>query len=187
MIKALPKQMAQLLEKSSSPRSETDILLSELPEITNGNGKSLLYVGASIWRAYLLDEFIAWGWKPLILEVFPPNVEYWGQVRKIPTVQGDICSVALPHYDLAFWWHGPEHVHKEYLPAALQNIERAADLVILSCPEGDSPQGAAYENPFEKHLWSVSKTDLDAFGYNTRVDQRPNTNIPGIIAWKRNK
>lgn len=174
-----------LLLKALNDLPERENLIKELPELLNGAGKTALYVGASIWRAFLLDDLVGWGWKTTVLEVWPTNADHIRHTYNIPVIQGEVVTSPLNQtFDLALWWHGPEHVTKENLPRALQNLETHCNLVVLGCPENDAAQGPLYDNPFENHLWNVSQDDLRQLGYNVRSDPRPG-NPNNIIAWKR--
>ena len=165
--------------------SEREVLIKELPELLNGAGKTALYVGASVWRAFLLDDLIRWGWKTTVLEVWPTNVDCIRNTYNVPVIQGEVVTSPINQtFDLVLWWHGPEHVTKENLPRALNSLETHSSLIVLGCPENDSPQGLVYDNPFETHLWNVSQDDLRQLGYKTRSDPRPG-NPNNIIAWKR--
>jgi hypothetical protein len=182
--------MSQHTEDKTADSSEKGALIPELLEILDGYGKTALYVGASVCRAYLLDDLIHWGWRTTVVEIWPQNVEHIRLTRNIPVILGDIATALIGGpYDLGFWWHGPEHVSKEDLAKALANLEAACGLgglVVLGAPEGYSPQGAYYDNPFESHLWSVSADDLRQLGYNVSIEPRPG-NPPNITAWKRTR
>lgn len=164
---------------------EKGALLEEFPEILSGGGKALLYVGASEYRAYMLDDLVSWGWKPVILEAWPANAAFLRQ--KFPVIEGDVAKADIPgHFAAAIWWHGPEHLDRQSLPATLAKLEAAADLVVLGCPSGPAPQGEAYGNPFEAHRWTVAPGDLAALGYSIRTDPRPGQ-PDNILAWRRTR
>ena len=55
-------------------------LVRLVPTITEGNGKTALYVGAMPTRQDFLDALIAWGWKVTIIEQFAP---YLPELRQI--------------------------------------------------------------------------------------------------------
>jgi hypothetical protein len=176
-----------MLNISAQDLPEKGALIKELPELLNGTGKTALYVGASVWRAYMLDDLISWGWKTTVLEVWPTNADHIRRIYNIPVIQGDVVTSPLDQtFDLVLWWHGPEHVTQDNLPRALANLESHSALVALGCPENNAPQGPAYGNPFENHLWSISQNDLRNLGYNVRSDLRPG-NPSNITAWKRTK
>lgn len=181
-------------------------LLKCLPGIFDGYGKRLLYVGASSGRSYLLPDFCAGGYQVDILEAWTHNAKILRQKweGKGPghgrVVQGDVRDRRLysgrgflspDSYDVAFWWHGPEHIPEKELALTLRLLERAARLVVLGCPWGPCPQGAVGGNRFERHLSSFEPKDFGALGYSTDV-------VPGegpggrghrshITAWKERK
>ena len=152
--------------------------------------KSLLYIGASKRRQFLLPELAKIGWLIDILEVFPENVGHLRNhrpngVRMIR--EGDVRCDPFPQppYDAAVWWHGPEHVPKEDVPGALARLEEAARLVVLGGPLEDPPypEGAApYRNPHERHHWSITVPAIEQFGYTVARVRRPL--IAGFVAWK---
>jgi len=158
-------------------------------------GKTLLYIGASRWRQDLLPELASRGWIIDIIEIFKENVDFLrehcrpprrdgGGVRSI--IHGDVRTELLGSYDAAVWWHGPEHVPEEDLPAALGRLEKAARLVVLAAPfddpASDPDAPPPYGNPHERHLWPVLPEDLQALGYETIKVPRPRS--PAIVAWK---
>lgn len=164
---------------------EKGALLAELPEILNGQDKRLLYVGASVQRAYMLHDLIQLGWNTAVIEIWPENAKFIQHTYGVPVICGDVVSSFLPApYDLGLWWHGPEHVHKEYFTKALANLENACSLVVLGCPNGEAPQDLCYDNVFERHLWNVYPEDLTSLGYKVRIDPRPG-HPDNILAWKR--
>lgn len=148
----------------------------------------LLYVGASILRSQCLPDLVAAGHQVTILEIWPDNVAHY-RARGFTVVQGDVRQVGtlnLPRYDVAFWWHGPEHVALSDLPATLAALEELADLVVLACPWGESPQGAVYGNPHEAHRISLAPLFFTARGYRTWTMGRPGLQSRSqIIAVKR--
>jgi len=166
--------------------AEMEDLLAAIPEIAQGPKgiKHALYVGASRWRAFLLPELSEWGWKPIILEPWPTNIDYLEHNYDVPIMQGEIVTSPLAcRFGLGLWWHGPEHVYRESFPRALANLENHCDLVVLGCPLGEAPQDALDGNPFEWHRWSPQTKDFEDLGYTTVVAPRPG-HVPNIIAWK---
>ena len=148
----------------------------------------LLYVGASKLRAQCLPELVQAGHQVTILEIWPDNAALY-RARGFDVVLADVRQAAaleLPHYDVAFWWHGPEHVTLAELPVALAALETLADLVVLACPWGRSPQGAVYGNPHEAHVSELSPEAFNRWGYRTSTLGRPGTQSRSqIIAIKR--
>jgi hypothetical protein len=158
-----------------------------VPEVF-GTG-TLLYIGASVRRAQCLEELVASGREITVLEVWPPNADHYRARTDLTVVCGDVRNVAnlsLPHnnYDVAFWWHGPEHVPKEELPAVLADIEKRARLVVLACPWGMYPQQAIDGNMYEKHLSALGPENFQDLGYKTATLGKPggraNSNIIAV-------
>ena len=151
-----------------------------------------LYVGASRDKfANSARELIKAGRVVTILEIWEPNVEFYRQQPSVAQViQGDVRDVAtldLPHYDLAMWWHGPEHIPAADLPATLRALEEHADLVVLGCPFGLTVQRPEEMrgNPWQEHLAGLLPADFERMGY--RVDtfgKEADWNACNILAWK---
>ena len=151
----------------------------------------VLYVGAKPERMEMLDLFIEAGSVVDILEIWSPNVEAllrWkgesGHVRNV--IKGDVRTADLVgKYDVAVWYHGPEHVAKEDLSFCLSNLEMMArKMVVLGMPWGVYRQGPAGGNVFETHRANLYPRDLQAFGYSTDTIgemDRPGSNL---LAWK---
>lgn len=166
---------------------EEESLLKNIPEIIDGNGKKMLYVGASQWRAYLYDNFIIYGYKIDILEIFEPNVLFLRE-KGFNVIQGDVCkldSFIKDNYDVIFWWHGPEHIEKDKLEYTLSRLELFGNLIILGCPSDEvSLQEEVYGNIYEKHLWNPQQSDFEKFGFNTsRIQRTPYSDH--ITAWRK--
>lgn len=173
-------------------------LLKCLPGILKGEGKRLLYVGASSGRSYFLPDFRAGGYHVDILEAWDFNVkilrEKWSEKKKGQgkVFHGDVRNclriVKPESYDVVFWWHGPEHIHAKDLARTLKQLEAVAPLVILGCPWGLAPQGPVGGNEYERHLASLEPSDFEKLGYKT--DTVPGAGKDGrgprshITAWK---
>lgn len=135
---------------------------------------TLLYIGASVRRAQFLDALIDAGRRVTIVEAYVFNARHY---RNYPGLEAVVCGdvrdlarLDLPHarYAVAFWWHGPEHVRNEELPAVLGAIEACADLVVLGCPWGVYPQAEVGGNRYERHIATLEPDVFHALGY--RVD-----------------
>lgn len=162
-----------------------------LPELSDGEGKNILYIGANQVRpphhaATLVDS----GWRVHLLEAFLGNLEFVSQYNLFDTLTwGDIRSTRFPPqtFDAAIWWHGPEHITHEELYSTLDNIQSmVTDFVVLGCPHGKYIQGAVYGNDYEKHLWSVEPQDLEEYGYKV-VPYKTNLPIKHLLAWRFKK
>lgn len=151
----------------------------------------VLYVGAKPERMEMLDLFIEAGSAVDILEIWSPNVEAlvrWnekeGRVRAI--MKGDVRTADLVgKYDVAVWYHGPEHVEREALPFCLSNLEMMARrVVVLGMPWGIYRQGPAGGNVFEAHRTSLYPEDLRRFGYLTDTIGEKDRTGSNLLAWK---
>lgn len=154
---------------------------------------SCLYIGASRDKfAHGATEMLRAGRKIAILEIWEPNIDYYRRRKEIANViLGDVRHIAdmkLPHFDVAFWWHGPEHIKREELAKTLAGIEAISNLVVLGCPFGYTEQRdeEMRGNPHQIHLSGFLPKDFAALGY--RVDtfgQEGGWNTSNILAWKR--
>lgn len=155
-------------------------------------GESVLYVGATPWRFQMGRELHEAGYEITLLEAFRLYAQNYeghpwlkdvicGDVRGISAIAGD------RRWDVAIWWHGPEHVKNQELETTLRGLESVTErLVLLGCPWGVNAQGAVGSNPFERHWASLDVADLTALGYKTET--LGHRNDPGtwchIMAWK---
>jgi hypothetical protein len=155
-------------------------------------GKTLLYIGAKTGRMQMFDLFADAKHKIDILEAWSPNVAEllrWnaevGRARLI--IRGDVRQIEFEKgYDVAMWWHGPEHVAADELENALRRIEAAAKrIVILASPWGRYAQGLVEGNPFEAHRNSIYPETLQALGYETDAIGAKDRKGSNLLAWKR--
>ncbi len=135
---------------------------------------TLLYVGAWPRRSQFLPELQAAGRRVTILEIWPENADYFRGRPGLEVVCGDVREVAtlkLPQevYDVAFWWHGPEHVAKTDLSCTLVGLERRARTVVCGCPWGVSRQAELDGNIHQRHVSTLYPEDFQALGYRTDV------------------
>jgi len=146
---------------------------------------TLLYVGASVHRIQFLPELMAAGRRVTILEVWPANCDHF-KAQGYDVILGDVCALPdLPHFDVAFWWHGPEHIAKADLPTALAGLERHARLVVASAPWGISKQRDIYGNPWNRHVSTLYPRDFARLGYRVNTVGRENTgSASNILAVK---
>ncbi len=171
-------------------------VVDSVPDIVNGSGKTVLYVGVNIYRDHLVDELKGWGYTIDVLEIWPPNIDHCRASGKFRNVfQADVLQskyvlnelrqkcILKDMYDVAVWWHGPEHVAKDAIKIALDGLEEHAKLVILGCPLGSSVQGIEYGNPYEIHLATLEVQDIKNLGYNTKA-LFVEPDIFHLTAWK---
>jgi hypothetical protein len=89
------------------------------------------------------------------------------------------------HWDTAIWLHGPEHVKKEEIGAALANLEAVADNVVVMTPFGYMEQGVFRGNPAEEHVSAWVPEDFRALGYEAATRGRKDEAHATVLAWKR--
>jgi len=167
-------------------------LNQELPDLLrNGQGKSVLYVGATPHRFQMGRELFEAGYKITLLEAFKQHYDYyedhpWLEQR----IYGDVRYIKNlangQKWDVVVWWHGPEHVNKDELPEVLKDLESVADLVILGCPWGQNIHGMIGGNPYSVHECHHDTTDFEQLGYEARtLGQKNNPNTwCHILSWK---
>jgi len=147
---------------------------------------TLLYVGAGILRAEFLRQLMLAGRKATVLEADATNVAYH-RLSGQPVIHTDVRDLRnVGKYDAVFWWHGPEHIAKDELPAILAELESRADLVVLGCPWGKYTQDAVGGNPYEIHRSALTPQDFQEWGYETSQLGKPNGRYESnILAVKR--
>ncbi len=171
-------------------------LASGLPELMHPpeGAREALYVGAHPGRMQLAPEMSRAGYELTLLEMWLPNVKafkdkpgpfsrvWQGSVREV----AEITWVYQPDpFPVSVWWHGPEHVTLDELPSTLALLESVTrDLVVLGCPWGRNPQGAAYGNPYETHVSHLVKSDLEELGYEVVGLGELNKLWSSLLAWK---
>ncbi len=165
-----------------------------LQELFEGDSyRSVLYVGANKRRQHFLDWFERAGYtRIMVLEAFAENAEFLkreidskmpalevvhGDVRDVGAISGDV-------FDVAFFWHGIEHLHREEIAPTLERLEAVSKVVVLGCPHGAYEQGPEYGNRFEEHLSAVYPQFLEGLGYKTDVVGKADERGSNIMAWK---
>lgn len=170
-------------------RERRELLQNRLPELFGGAGKTLLYIGANPDRFQFGAELQAAGYDMTVLEIYEPYAE--ALQAGLDVVVGDVRGVGhieLPHdhYDVAFWWHGPEHVAKMDVPDTLAQLEDIADLVVIGCPWGTFEQGAVDGNEWQEHKSTWYAQDFRRLGYRVLKAGRRDQRLHGyLVAWKR--
>ena len=181
------------LRRRQPPAAEQAQMLGNLPDLFNGSSyRTVLYVGANKRRQYFLDWFERAGYVQIVvLEAFEENAEFLkaeidARMMAIEVVHGDVRDASkIPgKFDVAFFWHGPEHLRKEEIKLTLKNLETASKVVVLGCPHGVYRQGAEYGNPYEEHLSAIYPQLLEELGYETDVMGMADEQSSNILAWK---
>jgi len=153
--------------------------------------KSCLYVGAHHKRfeqAERIKKVVSY---MDLLEIWLPNVEYLKKnIETTPfrnIIQGDVRRVqkiVKQKYDLVMWWHGPEHIPQEEIPATVKHIKKVTNkVIILGCPWGVYEQGAAYGNPHEEHRCHLHPEFFQKMGLLTTTVSQPGHKLGHITAW----
>ena len=164
-------------------------LLREIPDILNY--ESLLYIGMSarengIIRDQMINLFESRNYKIQVIEIWPPNVE---SLRpKFPNILlgdiRDLHKMEIGTYDIAMFWHGPEHLEKHEIPDVLWKLEaRARKYAVVACPWGRYDQIAVGGNPHEIHRCRVYAVDFERLGWKTSVIGQKDVRGSNLMAW----
>ena len=147
----------------------------------------MLYVGANPIRCHLANELSAAGWYMGLLEVWQPNIDHYSRTGPFHELTlGDIREAEGLTHDALVWWHGPEHISKDELPALLDRLEQMVSIIVLGCPWGKYDQGADYGNPHEEHRATLYPVDFIDLGYQVAMCGAADTGdgLSHILAWK---
>ena len=159
--------------------ARTKSLKGLIPDIFSHS--TVLYVGARTERFDYGEEFMDSRYKITVLEVYKENVDYLKTIPWITEViHGDVrWFTSDKKWDIVFWWHGPEHIHKKELPLTLKNLESMANkAVVLGCPWGKYDQHALEGNPYEVHVSAYGFEDFINLEYS--VDCIGKKDIPRL-------
>ena len=166
-----------------------DRLHEHIPELW-AEGGQVLYVGANQQRAHCAAELAQAGHTLTLLEINKRNLDHYQHQGPFDYLKlGDVTEYESKPgiYDVAFWWHGPEHVTPEQLPAALANLEAAVGdggLVVIGCPLGKTEQGTWDGNPYEEHKAGYYPPFFEHLGYTVITCGEKDTPESGLTAWK---
>ena len=159
--------------------------------------KTLLYVGAHADRIEMVDLFHDWGYEIDCLEIWGPNVEGLIELNKEHKIfrniiHADIMQLGLEldygPYDVVMFWHGPEHIKKEFLPQLIINLEAlATHYVIMAAPIGRYEQGPVDGNKYEIHETFLHPHDFDEYGYKADLLRKKKPRGSNMVLWKKMK
>lgn len=176
-------------------------LMRCLPEVRNY--KTMLYVGAKVKKTFpsgmqLTPGFVALGYTMDVLEIWGPNVKDILRFNKRKkyfrtVIKGDVRKIDKyingADYDVVAWWHGPEHIPLEDIPATLKKLEALAKhLVVVAMPYGGHTQGPSRDNPFERHECTLTPEYFEqTIGDGWQADAIGTKGEPpnNLMAWKR--
>ena len=149
------------------------------PWFDAGVGRTCLYVGAMPTRADFVDVLAGAGWAIDILEVWEPYLDRLRTLAGVRAVYlGDVRTwQPVARYDLAMWWHGPEHVPAGDIGAALATLERCASAVLLGCPWGETGSGDTGGNDHNRHVSQWTGAEFAARGYAVAITSAYTVNV----------
>jgi hypothetical protein len=163
-----------------------ELLRRYIPRLWERPG-DMLYVGSAPGRFQCGPELARAGHRITLLEIWP---EYAAAYEDHPDVAqvivGDVREPPLgDYYDVAFWWHGPEHVERAEVQPALHRLEALADLVVVGCPWGEYPQAEVDGNPHQVHRCALYAEDFRRWGYRVvSFGERDKRGQGWVIAWR---
>jgi hypothetical protein len=119
-----------------------------------------------------------------VVEVYGPNVAEM-KAKGVKVHHADIRTFTPDRaYEVVMWWHGPEHVRKEDIPALLVRMSRyATKFIVFATPNGIYDQGAEYGNPYEVHKSHWTVDDFKELGMQADAIGVPDQKQGNIIAW----
>lgn len=167
--------------------SELDWIHERCPWLWDAPGR-VLYVGANTKRCAYAAELKEAGNALDLLEIWPANCEHYRTVKTgifDNIIQGDVREFRGGHWDTAVWIHGPEHIKKEEIGAAMASLEAVADNVVMLTPFGYMEQGVFRGNPHEEHVSAWVAEDFEALGYEAATRGRKDEPHATVLAWKR--
>lgn len=161
-------------------------LEKKIPDIWNY--KTVLYIGARKWRRDFTNKFRKKAYKIDILEIFDKNFNSLKELKWInKIIKGDVRKIDKllnKKYDIIFWWHGPEHIHKKELKPTLDKLKKLTKhLVVCGCPWGKHKQGTVYGNPSEEHVSYLDVGDFKVHGFKTSTLGKKDVLGNNLLAW----
>lgn len=160
-------------------------------QLKDGYNKRLLYVGGHLRYGRNLQMsayFRKAGYVIDVIEIFPDNIAQLANIQWIKRlIEGDIRLFdPFMVYDVVVFWHGPEHLGKDEVPALLDRMKRYSNAIIFATPNGRFEQGPEYGNPAESHasIWYMEDfTRMDMVASAIGNPDEENGNI--IAYWIR--
>lgn len=136
--------------------------------------QSILMVG---WRydsdSAFVRHVLSKGKNLTVVEIFEKNLE--NLPKDVTAICIDIRDFEVTQkYDLFLWQHGPEHVHKSDVAKFLGKYGHMFKVIVLESPNGHSPQGEMYGNPYEEHISTWTPSDYEDLGFDYITYAGPN-------------
>lgn len=169
-------------------------LKSCIPDVLNY--KTALYIGARPSRKQIAGLLAGAGYAVYCLEIWPPNVAALREQNAVAPLFREILegdarnapSLGLGVFDVIIWWHGPEHIGRTEIEAAVAGLKgMTRELLILACPNGEVGQGPARGNPNEEHKAYLLPENFEALGFKTNTIGSRGRGGSNILAWWRPK
>jgi len=132
--------MRRVMTGDEARAQRLEQLRAEVPWLFEGEGKTVLYVGATPQRFQMGKELHEAGYEITLLEAHKPFADFYaGHPWLAEVIHGDVRDIGEiageRMWDVVVWWHGPEHVEKDQLAPTLEALERVAERgVVLGCP-----------------------------------------------------
>jgi hypothetical protein len=108
------------------------------------------------------------GKKFSVLEVFPENCNFM-RIIGMDVIEMNILDIKSINrtFDAIIWLHGPEHISWDDFLRCRHDIEsKANQIVIYQAPIGEYPQDELYNNPYEKHISTLTSNMFKSLNYN---------------------
>lgn len=161
------------------PSSKPDHLNSLCQYIIDLNPRSILDVGMGFGsKGMLFREYTdIWHghyhraeWETIIdgVEIYEPYIAKLQQLIYNTIYIADILQIAdsLPPYDFIYLGDVLEHIEKTTALLLLSKLKTKGKYLIISVPNGYSPQGIVFCNPHEQH---ISEWNCDDFPDATQI------------------
>ena len=181
-----------MIATQEQEESRWGLIVRNIPELLVMTGH-MLYVGGAPGKVQLVNKFSN-NFTIDLLEVHFSNLAaiakekvfnrcIWGDVRDIERL-----SIWQPKkYDVAVWWHGPEHIRGYEMVMTLKKLEHVTEsLILLGCPYGRYEQDTVNGNVYERHLQTLYPDDFAGLGYEVDFIGEVDSGQPDtcLIAWK---
>lgn len=160
--------------------------------------RRVLYVGANPRRFHLHGMLHAGGDRELwVLEVWEPYAEALRSDERHPTagvICGDVRDLLdildvrrRAPFDLAVWWHGPEHVPMHEAARLLRRGHFDAvcsGALVCATPWGRHEQEPVDGNPLQAHSSTWYARDFERLGFHTLTRGRCGEPPNDLVAWR---